>query len=157
MRLNDEYNKLNKNPNYFYSIAPDENNFFKWNFKLIGPPDTIFDGGIFEGIISFSNEYPNRPPIVKFTDNFYHPNIYKNGTVCISILHEGEDQFGYEKSSERWNPSHSVDSIMISILSMLPDPNLDSPANVDAGVMWRENFEIYKKEYIYKHVSKSHN
>ena len=154
IRLNNEFTKINNNPNYLYIIEPNENNFLIWNFKLIGPPDTIFDGGIFNGVIKFPKEYPNRPPEVKFVDGFYHPNVYKDGKVCISILHEGEDQFGYEDSSERWNPSHSVSSIMISIISMLLDPNLESPANIDAGVLWRDNFETYKKN-IYKHISLS--
>lgn len=59
----------------------------------------------------------------------------KNGDVCISILHEpGEDKFGYEKPEERWLPIHTVETIMISVISMLADPNGDSPANVDAAV-----------------------
>lgn len=59
----------------------------------------------------------------------------KNGDVCISILHEpGEDKFGYEKPEERWLPIHTVETIMISVISMLADPNSDSPANVDAAV-----------------------
>lgn len=154
IRLNNEYNKILSNPNYLYTIEPNENNFLEWKFLLIGPPDTIFDGGIFKGTIKFPKEYPNRPPEVRFVDGFKHPNIYNNGKVCISILHEGEDQFGYEDSAERWNPSHSVDSIMISIISMLPDPNLESPANIDVGVLWRDNFQTYKKS-IYEHVAKS--
>lgn len=55
--------------------------------------------------------------------------------MCISILHEpGEDKFGYEKPEERWLPIHTVETIMISVISMLADPNSDSPANVDAAV-----------------------
>lgn len=55
--------------------------------------------------------------------------------MCISILHEpGEDKFGYEKPEERWLPIHTVETIMISVISMLADPNGDSPANVDAAV-----------------------
>lgn len=59
----------------------------------------------------------------------------KNGEVCISILHEpGEDEYGYERPEERWLPIHTVETIMISVISMLADPNGDSPANVDAAV-----------------------
>lgn len=76
---------------------------------------------------------------------FLLPNLYyacffslpvdKNGDVCISILHEpGEDKYGYEKPEERWLPIHTVETIMISVISMLADPNGDSPANVDAAV-----------------------
>lgn len=64
--------------------------------------------------------------------------VAKNGDVCISILHEpGEDKFGYEKPEERWLPIHTVETIMISVISMLADPNSDSPANVDAAVSYR--------------------
>ena len=61
--------------------------------------------------------------------------VEKNGTVCISILHEpGDDQYGYEDAGERWLPIHTVETIMISVISMLATPNADSPANVEAGV-----------------------
>lgn len=64
--------------------------------------------------------------------------VDKNGDVCISILHEpGEDKYGYEKPEERWLPIHTVETIMISVISMLADPNGDSPANVDAAVRLR--------------------
>lgn len=63
------------------------------------------------------------------------PPVAKNGNVCISILHEpGEDKYGYERPEERWLPIHTVETIMISVISMLADPNGDSPANVDAAV-----------------------
>lgn len=59
----------------------------------------------------------------------------KNGDVCISILHEpGEDKWGYEKPEERWLPVHTVETILLSVISMLADPNDESPANVDAAV-----------------------
>ena len=55
--------------------------------------------------------------------------------MCISILHEpGEDKWGYEKPEERWLPIHTVETILISVISMLADPNDESPANVDAAV-----------------------
>jgi ubiquitin-protein ligase len=72
---------------------------------------------------------------MKFVTEIWHPNIDKNGDVCISILHEpGDDKFGYEKASERWLPVHTVETILISVISMLADPNDESPANVDAAV-----------------------
>ena len=59
----------------------------------------------------------------------------KTGDVCISILHEpGEDLYGYEKAEERWLPIHTVETIVISVIAMLSDPNCESPANVDAAV-----------------------
>ncbi len=70
--------------------------------------------------------------------------VDKNGDVCISILHEpGEDKYGYEKPEERWLPIHTVETIMISVISMLADPNGDSPANVDAAVSLMLTFWAY--------------
>ena len=151
-RLQSEYKQILNEPNYFYSILPNEDNFMIWDFLLIGPYDTMFEGGVFKGKIKFPKEYPNRPPKIFFTDNIYHPNIYNDGKVCISILHEGQDEFGYEDSSIRWTPTQTVNSIMMSINLMLAEPNLDSPANVDAGKMWRDNFNEYKAK-IYNFIS----
>lgn len=75
---------------------------------------------------------------MKFITEIWHPNIDRNGDVCISILHEpGDDKWGYEKASERWLPVHTVETILISVISMLADPNDESPANVDAAVSIR--------------------
>lgn len=72
--------------------------------------------------------------------------VYPNGMVCISILHTpGDDQFGYEKAEERWSPIQSVEKILISVMSMLAEPNDESPANVDAARMWREKRAEYEK------------
>lgn len=154
-RLQTEYRQLQKESEYFYSIQLNENNIFIWDVLLFGPPDTLFEGGIFKCQFKFSSQYPNKPPEFKFITDLYHPNIYPDGKVCISILHEGEDQWGYEHISERWNPSHSVNSILMSILSMLSNPNFESPANIDASVMWKNNWEQYKKR-VYRQVANSH-
>lgn len=77
----------------------------------------------------------NQIRINHFNYNSTLFSVDKNGTVCISILHEpGDDKYGYEKASERWLPVHTVETIMISVISMLADPNDESPANVDAAV-----------------------
>ena len=78
----------------------------------------------------------------------YHPNIYDNGEVCISILHPPTDdpQSG-ELPSERWNPTQTVRTVLLSVISLLMEPNTSSPANVDAGVLYRKFKEGENKEY----------
>ena len=153
-RLQFELKEINKDPNYFYSVEPEKNNIYKWGIIMIGTPDTIFEGMIIKANIEFTKDYPNKAPIFYFTSPMFHPNIYSDGKMCISILHEGVDEFGYESISERWSPSQSVNSILISILSILGDPNFESPANVDACKLWKENFNEYKK-IIYRMVASS--
>ena len=71
--------------------------------------------------------------------------------MCISILHSpGEDQFNpQEKATERWRPVLGVEQILISVISMLSEPNVDSPANIDAGKQCRDSPENYKQKVRY--------
>jgi ubiquitin-conjugating enzyme E2 G2 len=72
--------------------------------------------------------------------------VYPDGKVCISILHPaGDDPNHYELASERWSPIQSVEKILISVMSLLAEPNDESPANVEAAKMWRDRREEYEK------------
>ena len=89
--------------------------------------------------------HPNSKPFSLSKTNVSHftgpralLSVHADGEVCISILHEpGEDKYGYERAEERWLPVHTVETIMLSVISMLADPNDSSPANVDAAVSHR--------------------
>ncbi len=151
-RLQIEYKQIIKEPNSFYSINVDPKDFYKWDVLLFGPMDSIFEGGIFKCQFIFSKDYPNKAPEFKFITDLPHPNIYKDGKVCISILHEGQDVYGYEDISERWNPSHSVNSVLLSILLILTNPNFESPANIDMSILWQKDYNKYK-HIIYKLIA----
>jgi len=90
-----------------------------------------------------------------FCRPLYHPNIYKDGKLCISILHApGDDEMSGETAAERWSPAQRVESVLISILSLLDDAEISSPANVDASVMLRKQPEEYKA-LVHKDVEAS--
>ena len=73
--------------------------------------------------------------------------VYEDGKVCISILHPpGNDAMSGETAEERWRPILSVEAILLSVISMMNDPNINSPANIDASVMYRDNEEEYNKK-----------
>lgn len=93
----------------------------------------------------FPSDYPYSPPKFRFTPAIYHPNVYKDGLLCISILHQGGDSTTGEADEETWSPAQSVETVLISIVSLLSDPNINSPANVDAAVGWRKNREEYNR------------
>lgn len=101
---------------------------------------------------------------MQFTCDLFHPNIYPDGRVCISILHSpGDDPTGYETSAERWSPVQSVEKILLSVISMLAgkpysyffcrailgysilEPNDESAANVNAAKMWREDRSQFER------------
>ena len=142
-------------PNEYYSITPDEKNIFKCPGEIYCAVEP-FRNSVWSFEIIFPNEYPIKPFKIKFTSYFPHPNIHPDGTMCISILHEGIDETGYEESSLRWSPVQNINSVLMSIISMLNDPNLDSPANVDMTKLWRDNRKEYNK-IIYKIIAEQHN
>ncbi|KZS95368.1 ubiquitin conjugating enzyme [Sistotremastrum niveocremeum HHB9708] len=127
----------------------DDDNILEWEVMLIGPPDTLYEGGFFKARLSFPTEFPLLPPKMKFITPMWHPNIYPDGGVCISILHEPkDDEYGYESASERWLPVHTVESILLSVISLLSSDNPDtgSPANVEAAVQVRNDLAGYRKK-----------
>jgi len=72
--------------------------------------------------------------------------VYPSGEVCISILHPPEeDKYGYESAAERWSPVQGPESILLSVISMLNSPNDESPADVEAARMWREDPKGFKR------------
>ena len=86
-------------------------------------------------------------PTMKFQSTMWHPNVYSDGRVCISILHNpGDDAMGYESAAERWTPVHTVTTILLSVLSMLSTPNDESPANVEAAIQWRNDIKGYNRK-----------
>ena len=144
--LKKQFKDINKASDLGFSVGLlDENDFYKWTVVIFGPSETIYEGGFFKAILTFPLDYPNSPPQMKFTSPMFHPNIYPDGRVCISILHPpGTDKFNeQEKAEERWRPSLGAEEILLSVISMLNDPNCDSPANIDAAVMLRNNPEQY--------------
>merc|ERR1719309_975508 len=136
-----EYKQLTTNPPEGILAGPsNEENFFEWEALIAGPENTPFDGGVFTAKLIFPHDYPLSPPKMRFQSEVFHPNIYPDGRVCISILHApGDDPMGYETSAERWSPVQSVEKILLSVVSMLAEPNDESAANVDASKMWRED------------------
>ena len=74
-RLQSELSQLTKDPSYFFSVNPNEDNFLEWEFVMIGPPETFYEGGLFKGKLTFPSGYPNKAPTLIFNTNMYHPNI----------------------------------------------------------------------------------
>ena len=83
---------------------------------------------------------------MKFLTPLFHPNIYTSGDVCISTLHPPEDdKHGYESAAERWSPVQTPETVLLSVISMLGEPNDESPANIEAGKLWRSDKREYKR------------
>jgi ubiquitin-conjugating enzyme E2 G1 len=145
--LQKQFREIESDPSAGFSAGLVDDNIFKWRVTIIGPPRTPYESGIFPAILDFPPEFPDLPPKMRFICPMYHPNIRDTGEVCISILHPpGQDVIEYEHASERWLPIHTVESILLSVISMLSDPNCESPENVDAARTYNND----RKEYMRK-------
>uniref|UniRef100_A0A671RDB4 E2 ubiquitin-conjugating enzyme n=2 Tax=Sinocyclocheilus anshuiensis TaxID=1608454 RepID=A0A671RDB4_9TELE len=131
----------------------DEADLYNWEVAIFGPPNTHYEGGYFKSRIKFPIDYPYSPPTFRFLTKMWHPNIYENGDVCISILHPPvDDPQSGELPSERWNPTQNVRTILLSVISLLNEPNTFSPANVDASVMYRKWRDSKGKDREYAEI-----
>jgi ubiquitin-conjugating enzyme E2 A len=132
-RLMRDFKRLQDDPPVGVSGAPTDNNIMLWNAVIFGPHDTPFEDGTFKLTLVFTEEYPNKPPIVRFVSKMFHPNVYADGGICLDIL------------QNRWSPTYDVSAILTSIQSLLHDPNPNSPANNEAAQLFRENKREYEK------------
>lgn len=83
--------------------------------------------------MEFSEEYPNKAPVVKFKTKLFHPNVYADGGICLDIL------------QNQWSPIYDVSAILTSIQSLLSDPNPNSPANSEAAKLYVEDRREYNR------------
>ncbi|MEN2498999.1 MAG: Ubiquitin-conjugating enzyme E2 B [Marteilia pararefringens] len=132
-RLLSDFNDLVKGQYEGLCAAPRDDNILQWQGYIIGPQNTPFEDGTFKLTMNFSEEYPNKPPVVKFITPMFHPNIYEDGAICLDIL------------TKNWNSTYHISTILLSIQSLLDEPNTDSPANKDAAYFFQNNKVEYRK------------
>ena len=68
------------------SAFPEEDNIFCWKGTITGSKDTVFEGTDYRLSLSFSNDYPFKPPKIKFETCCFHPNVDLYGNICLDIL-----------------------------------------------------------------------
>ncbi|KAM7355592.1 ubiquitin-conjugating enzyme E2 R2 isoform 1-T2 [Cochliomyia hominivorax] len=149
-----EYKSLQEEPVEGFRVKlVNEDNLFEWEVAIFGPPDTLYQGGYFKAHMKFPHDYPYSPPSIRFLTKVWHPNVYENGDLCISILHPPvDDPQSGELPCERWNPTQNVRTILLSVISLLNEPNTYSPANVDASVMYRRWRDSQGKDNEYPNI-----
>lgn len=123
-RLRNDLRKIYTDPPPGISASPLDSDIFRWNALICGPENTPFEGGVFRLRLEFDKNYPNVAPRVSFYSKMFHPNVYKNGRVCLDILEE----------PEKWSPNFDVAAVLCGIQGMLGDPNPLSPANSEANL-----------------------
>uniref|UniRef100_A0A2K5MT97 E2 ubiquitin-conjugating enzyme n=1 Tax=Cercocebus atys TaxID=9531 RepID=A0A2K5MT97_CERAT len=84
-------------------------NIYEWRSTILGPPGSVYEGGVFFLDITFSSDYPFKPPKVTFHIRIYHCNINSQGVICLDIL------------KDNWSPALTISKVLLSICSLLTD------------------------------------
>lgn len=134
-RIRKELLDMGKDPPQNCSAGPQtEEDLFKWQATILGPDDSPFAGGVFFLKIDFPGDYPFKPPKVTFETKIYHPNVNSNGSICLDIL------------KDQWSPALTVSKVLLSICSLLTDPNPDDPLVPEIGREYKENKGAYEEK-----------
>jgi len=111
----------------------DDNDLFHWTATLLGPQDSPYQGGVFALDIHFPADYPFKPPKMHFITRIYHPNINSNGGICLDIL------------KDQWSPALTISKVLLSICSLLNDPNPDDPLVPEIANIYKTDRQKYLK------------
>jgi ubiquitin-conjugating enzyme E2 D/E len=142
-RIQKEHKSLLEDPPSNCSAGPENDNILKWKGTIIGPQGSPYEGGVFELDISFPEDYPFKPPRLTFVTKVYHPNINSQGVICLDIL------------KHEWSPALTIKSVLLSVSSLLTDPNPDDPLMGDIARQYKSNkkeFERVAREWTQQHA-----
>eukprot|EP00003_Mantamonas_plastica_P000719 TRINITY_DN10559_c0_g2_i4.p1 TRINITY_DN10559_c0_g2~~TRINITY_DN10559_c0_g2_i4.p1 ORF type:complete len:145 (+),score=54.09 TRINITY_DN10559_c0_g2_i4:490-924(+) len=120
------------------SAFPDGDNMFSWVGTIVGGEGTPYEDLEYKLSLTFSAEYPYKAPTVKFISPCFHPNVDQYGNICLDIL------------KDKWSAVYNVSTLLMSIQTLLGDPNNDSPLNTYAASLWANQSEycqVLQKKY----------
>ena len=130
-RLGKEFKDIVQDPPSNCTAKPKDDNIFEWDAQIYGPKNTPYEGGIFNLHILYPPNYPFKPPKINFKTKVYHPNIDSSGNICLDIL------------KDNWSPALTISKILLSICSLMNEPNPKDPLVPDIAKEYTDNHSLY--------------
>ena len=115
------------------SAGPKGDNLYEWVSTILGPPGSVYEGGVFFLDIHFPHDYPFKPPKVTFRTRIYHCNINSQGVICLDIL------------KDNWSPALTISKVLLSICSLLTDCNPADPLVGSIATQYLQNREEHDR------------
>ncbi|KXJ91356.1 ubiquitin-conjugating enzyme/RWD-like protein [Microdochium bolleyi] len=139
-RLQTELMQLMTSPAPGVSAFPGaDGNLMSWAATIEGPDDTPYAGLTLKLSLSFPSNYPYAPPTVLFKTPIYHPNFDFSGRICLDIL------------KDKWTAAYNIQTVLLSLQSLLGEPNNASPLNGEAAELWDKDPTEFKKKVLARH------
>jgi ubiquitin-conjugating enzyme E2 D/E len=132
-RIQKEHQDLIRDAPENCSAGPKGENIYSWDAMIVGPADSPYAGGMFKLEIHFPSDYPFKPPKVTFLTKIFHPNINSHGNICLDIL------------KDQWSPALTVSKVLLSICSLLNDPNPKDPLVPDIADLYIKDKPKYEE------------
>lgn len=126
-RIQKELLELGKFPIPDCSAGPVGDDLFHWQGSIVGPEDSPYAGGVFFLDIHFPADYPFKPPTVTFLTRIYHCNVNPTGQICLDII------------KNQWSPALTIEKVLLSITSLLTDPNPNDPLVGEIAHLYKTN------------------
>ncbi|KAF5381569.1 hypothetical protein D9615_005541 [Tricholomella constricta] len=112
-------------------LGPSDDNLYVWKGSIPGPEGSVYDGGVFDFEVNLASDYPFSAPRVVFKTRIYHMNISEQGNICIDIL------------KHNWSPALSLFKVMLSLSSLLTDPNPKDPLVPSIATQYVRNRRLH--------------
>ncbi|RKP05594.1 ubiquitin-conjugating enzyme/RWD-like protein [Thamnocephalis sphaerospora] len=142
-RIQKELAEITLDPPGNCSAGPKGDSLHEWAATLMGPAGSPYANGVFFLDITFSNDYPFKPPKVVFRTRIYHCNINPQGQICLDIL------------KDQWSPALTISKVLLSICSLLTDANPHDPLVADIAHKYlhdREDHDRIAREWTKRYA-----
>ena len=133
-RLKNEEKTLMEDPPENIRAGPVDGNYYHWSATIIGPGDSPYEGAIFYLDIKIPDGYPFKPPKIKFKTPIFHPNINGFGDICLDTI------------TTNWSPTMTIGKVLLSICSLLTDPNPDDPLSKAAADLYLKDINEFNRK-----------
>ena len=115
-----------------------DDNLYHWSGTIFGPKDTCYEDGIFHIDIQIPEDYPFKPPKMKFETKIWHPNISsQTGAICLDIL------------KNEWTPALTIRTALVSLQALLSAPEPDDPQDAEVAKQYKGNIDEFNKTAKY--------
>lgn len=129
---------INRYPTYNISYRAIDGDIRRGLAAIAGPPGTAFEGGVFFLRVSLPETYPRTPMRMRFLTRMYHPNISSRGEIHAAFLNASD-----------WSPIITVESALISISSLLADPQCGAVCEPDVVEVYETDMPRYEETVRY--------